>query len=275
MICRLSLRGPPLNSMSASSKTPRWGPCWRSTRQTPQCSSSRVSTSWEASRTGPSTSPCWFPPRTELPIPVSCLEEGRWGRALSYYRDEAYASPRVRRRSQEGVHSSMEQSQSHLGDQGAVWNEVHHEMRSHEAYSDTVAAADSAKHVYSHDTDRAEAAQELADLGPLPRQCGIAVSHGPWVTAVELFGARHLLAEHWGAPIRSHLLELPPEFRPPSVERALWVVRRFGAMQPQESPSVGLGFELRVRDQKRIGQALTLDGMLAHGSFWMRNGRRI
>ena len=215
------------------------------------------------------------PPRTELPIPVSCLEEGRWGRALSYYRDEAYASPRVRRRSQEGVHSSMEQSQSHRGDQGAVWNEVHHEMRSHEAYSDTVAAADSAKHVYSHDTDRAEAAQELADLGPLPRQCGIAVSHGPWVTAVELFGARHLLAEHWGALIRSHLLELPPEFRPPSVERALWVVRRFGAMQPQESPSVGLGFELRVRDQKRIGQALTLDGMLAHGSFWMRNGRRI
>ena len=215
------------------------------------------------------------PPRTELPIPVSCLEEGRWGRAVSYYRDDAYASPRVRRRSQEGVHSSMEQSKSHRGDQGAVWNEVHHEMRSHEAYSDTVAAADSAKHVYSHDTDRAEAAQELADLGPLPRQCGVAVSHGPWVTAVELFGARHLLAEHWGALIRSHLLELPPEFRPPSVERALWVVRRFGAMQPQESPSVGLGFELRVRDQKRIGQALTLDGMLAHGSFWMRNGRRI
>jgi hypothetical protein len=215
------------------------------------------------------------PPRTELPIPVSCLEEGRWGRAVSYYRDDAYASPRVRRRSQEGVHSSMEQSRSRHGDQGAVWNEVHHEMRSHEAYSDTVAAADSAKHVYSHDTDRAEAAQELADLGPLPRQCGVAVSHGPWVTAVELFGARHLLAEHWGALIRSHLLELPPEFRPPSVERALWVVRRFGAMQPQESPSVGLGFELRVRDQKRIGQALTLDGMLAHGSFWMRNGRRI
>ena len=214
------------------------------------------------------------PPRTELPIPVSCLEEGRWGRARSYHRDDVHASPRVRRRSQEGVVSSMEQSRSRRGHQGAVWSEVQDEMRSHEAYSDTVAAADSVRQVYRRDTDRAEAAQELADLGPLPRQCGIAVSPGPWVTAVELFGARHLLVEHWGALIRSHLLELPPKSGPPSVDRALWVIRRFGAMQSQEAPGIGLGTELRVRDPKRIGQALMFEEMLAHGSFWMRNGRK-
>ncbi len=215
------------------------------------------------------------PPRTELKIPVSCLEEGRWGRARSYYRDDLHASPGVRRRSQEGVHSSMEQSRSRRGDQDAVWSEVHDEMRLHQAHSGTVAAADSAKQVYRHDTSRAEAAQELAELGPLPRQCGIAVSHGPWVTAVELFGARSLLAEHWGALIRSHLLETPNKPGPTSVDRALWVIRRFGAMESEEVPGVGLGTELRVRDEKRIGQALRFEGMLAHGSFWMRNGRKI
>jgi len=213
------------------------------------------------------------PPRTELPVPVSCLEEGRWGRRRSYQRDIHHASPRVRRRSQEGVHSSMEQGRSRRGDQGAVWNEVHREMRFHRAPSATAAASESNRRVYRRDPSRAEAAQELADLGPLPGQCGIAVSHGHWVTAVELFGSRPLLAEHWGALIGSHLLELPPEPRPPSVERALWVVRRFGAMESQDAPGVGLGTELRVRDEKRIGQALTLDGMVVHGSFWMRNGR--
>ncbi len=213
------------------------------------------------------------PPRTELPIPVSCLEEGRWGRPRSYYRDDAHASPRVRRRSQEGVHSSMEQGRSRRGDQGAVWNEVRHEMRFHRTPSATAAAAESNRQIYRRDSTRADAAQELADLGPLPGQCGIAVSHGHWVTAVELFGARHLLAEHWGPLIRSHLLELPAASRLPSVERALWVVRRFGAMPSEDAPGVGLGLELRVRDEKRIGQALTLDGMVVHGSFWMRNGR--
>jgi len=213
------------------------------------------------------------PPRTELPIPVSCLEEGRWGRRRPYHRDVHHASPRVRRRSQEGVYSSMEQGRSRRGDQGAVWNEIHREMRFHRASSATAAASESNRRVYRRDPSRAEAAQELADLGPLPGQCGIGVSHGHWVTAVELFGSRHLLAEHWGALIGSHLLELPPEPRAPSVERALWVIRRFGAMQSQDSPGVGLGTELRVRDEKRIGQALTLDGMVVHGSFWMRNGR--
>lgn len=213
------------------------------------------------------------PPRTELPIPVSCLEEGRWGRRRSYHRHTAHASPRVRRRSQEGVHSSMEQGRSRRGHQGAVWNEVHREIRFHRTPSATAAASDSNRRVYRRDPRRAEAAQELADLGPLHGQCGIAVSHGHWVAAVELFGSRQLLAEHWEALIRSHLLELPPEPRSPSVERALWVVRRFGAMPSQDAPGVGLGTEQRVRDEKRIGQALTLDGMVVHGSFWMRNGR--
>ena len=45
-------------------------------------------------------------------------------------------------------------------------------------------------------------------------------------------------------------------------------------MGSEEAPGVGLGTELRVRDEKRIGQALRFEGMLAHGSFWMRNGRK-
>ena len=213
------------------------------------------------------------PPKTELPIPVSCLEEGRWDSARAYSRDDAYASPRVRRKSQEGVHSSMEQGRSRRGNQGAVWSEVQEEMRFHRAESATAAAAESNRQVYQHDSRRAAAAKELSDLGPLPGQCGVAVSHGLWVTAVELFGARHLLAEHWGALIRSYLLELPPAPGPPSADRALWVIQRFGVMQSEEAPGVGLGTELRVRDPRRMGQALRFEGMLAHGSFWMRNGK--
>ncbi len=216
------------------------------------------------------------PPRTELKIPVSCLEEGTVGprRVLLPRRCvRVAASPQKESRGRSLVPWSKANRTAAIKERSGTRSITRCDRTRRTPTPSQPPTAPSMSIVTIQTALRRP--KSCADLGPLPRQCGIAVSHGPWVTAVELFGARHLLAEHWGALIRSHLLELPPEFRPPSVERALWVLRRFGAMQPQESPSVGLGFELRVRDQKRIGQALTLDGMLAHGSFWMRNGRRI
>ena len=73
------------------------------------------------------------------------------------------------------------------------------------------------RETYRRDKARAAAARELSALGPLPGQCGIAVSQGRWITALEVFGARHLLEAHWGALIKSHLmsiLSIPAHRRP-------------------------------------------------------------
>lgn len=211
------------------------------------------------------------PPRSERSLPVSCLEEGRWGQAEAYQRDEVHTSPRIRRMIQESVHDSMDHESSRVGNQGRVWSEIHDELQSNQAHSDTAAAVESHRKIYQSDAELAAAARELSDLGPLPGQCGIAVSHGPWIAAVELFGAWHLLAQHWGTLVRSHLLERPIHSGPPSVDKALWVIRRFASLASKEAPGIGLGTDLTVRDKKRLGQALMYEEMLVHGCFWMRH----
>lgn len=213
------------------------------------------------------------PARSERSLPVSCLEQGRWGQALPYQRDEVNTSPRIRRVIREGVFDSMQQEQTHSSDQGRVWSEIADELQSNRAHSSTAAAMESHRMVFSRDKARAAAARELSGLGPLPGQCGIAVSQGRWITAVEIFGARHLLAAHWGALIKSHLMEQPTHSGPPSVDTALWVIRRFASMDAQEDPAVGLGTDIRLRDKKRIGQALTYEESLVHGCFWMRQAK--
>ena len=207
--------------------------------------------------------------KSELEIPVSCLERGRWGRSRAYRRSASFAAPRVCEKAQKGVAASMRRSGSRRGDQGAVWNEVDDVLACKGVISRTAAAAD-ADEAYRRDSARFDAVEELAALGPLPSQCGIAITHGRWVAAVELFGAPHLLAAHWEALIRSHLLEPPSVTGEPSAARALWALHRFAFAEAQAAPGVGLGTERRVEDSKMVGHALTLDEKIVHAGFFTK-----
>ena len=209
------------------------------------------------------------PAETELEIPVSCLEQGRWGRAQRYRQAQSFAPRNVRRRKEEAVNRSMRMSGSRQGNQGAVWAEVDAALNEARTSSHTSAAAD-IDDVYRRESHRAEAVAELCRLGPLPCQCGIAVSHGQWVMAIELFGAPALLAKHWSALVRSYMTEKPKVTARPSPTRVLAVAKRFGSLRSENAPGVGLGTEQRVRDRWIVGQALTLNGSVVHGSAFAR-----
>lgn len=208
------------------------------------------------------------PPMTKLEIPVSCLERERWGRRRAYRRSASYAPQTVRSRVQETVNASMRDGNSRTGDQGAVWEEVDNLLTRSEVASETAAAED-VERARRRDSSKSGAVRELAGLGPLPGQNGIVVTHGRWVTSVDLFGSANLLAVHWSALVRSHLLEVPGKTAVHSANSALWAIRRFGSMPSESSPGVGLGTEQRVTDHVMVGQALTLDGMIAHASAFM------
>ena len=209
------------------------------------------------------------PEMAKLQIPVSCLEQGRWGRDRAYGRAETYTPASVRSLNQEAVHASMGAFGSRDGDQGAVWNAVDEVLSNLDTPSATSAVAD-ADAVYQRDKRRLDTAEELTSLGPLPGQCGVAVSRGRRVTAVELFGAQDLLAAHWSAVIRSHLLEPGAPAGRPSATSVLSVLKRLGSLMPQDSPGIGMGREQRVKDRRIVGQALTLDESIVHCSAFTR-----
>ncbi len=205
-----------------------------------------------------------------LKIPVSCLERGRWGRPQASRRDDAFTAARVRAEKNEGV----SRSGSREGDQDAVWGEVDAMLSRESVQSPTAAAADVKRAAHRRRPSREAAVRDLADRGPLPGQCGIVVVHGSWVTSMDLFGAPHLLAAHWGALIRSHLLESPAAKGNPSATRVHDVVRRFAFAPARQAPGVGLGVEHRVTDDRLTGHALTLNGAMVHAAFFTKGKQK-
>ena len=160
------------------------------------------------------------------------------------------------------------------GDQGAVWGEVDAMLSRESVQSPTASAADVKRASHRRKPSLSAAVRELVDRGPLPGQCGIVVVHGSWVTSMDLFGAPHLLAAHWGALIRSHLFESPAAKGSPSATRVLDVVRRFASARSQQTPGVGLGVEHRVSEDRLTGHALTLNGAMVHAAFFTKGKQK-
>ncbi|MDE0105803.1 MAG: hypothetical protein OXN89_25775 [Bryobacterales bacterium] len=209
------------------------------------------------------------PENTELKIPVSCLERGRWGRNRSHRRSDAYAPRKVRRETTAGVNASLMHDGSRHGDQGAVWNAVDEVLATNQVSSETSAAEDLYQ-ARRRDNTWSGLVEELIRIGPLPQQCGFAVAHGSRVVAVEMFGAPHLFAAHWEALVRSHLFERPAQGGFPSTTWVLRMIRRFGETASRAEPGVGMGVERRLREPKVTGQALFLEDSPVHASIFAR-----
>lgn len=237
------------------------------------------------------------PKSTKLEIPVTCLEQGRWGRSRKYTRANLHTPPRIRTLNQNAVASRMrdlgsrarvrpqserqasrvdadrqaprdEFVRARMSDQGRAWSASEEMLRNMGSASPTSAVSD-ADQVYERDADRRGAVENLSDLGPLPRQSGFAVAHGRWVIAIELFGTHKLLKAHWTSLIRSYMLEPAKPKDRPSATVVLSLLRKLGSRTAEASPGIGEGTEQRVRGKSFVVQALTLSESIVHCSaFW-------
>lgn len=208
-----------------------------------------------------------MPARTKLELPVSCLERGRWGRKEAYRHGQAFANRSVRKTVVQHVNHSVRRAGIRQGHQGQVWGAVEEQLRANRVHSSTDSAA-AVEDAYERKRGWSATAQELCNRGPLPGQCGIAVTHGEWVVAVDVFGAPNLLTAHWSALIRSYLMEEPKVHGAPSATKVRKFIQHFAGRTSNEIPGVALGTERRVNDHIMVGQALTLEGQAVHASFF-------
>ena len=211
------------------------------------------------------------PAGATLKIPVTCLEQGRWGARRAFQYGDVMAPRRVRRIKQDAVAQRLATVGAHSferhADQGAVWHVVEHELQRMGVDSSSGAMAD-AEAFLDRDPGRRKTVEELVTMGPLPGQCGLVVSHGRRIVAAEVFASTDLLRPHWGAIVRSHLLEHPTADGRPSASRALRFLGRFANSPSERKEGLGHGIEHHVRTDRVVGQALVLPTTLIHaGSF--------
>ncbi len=215
------------------------------------------------------------PAASELVIPVSCTEAGRW----SYHRPDFEESGHVVAASMkpgkmDAVSQNLKCSEVFQADQSAVWDNIEQlQMRMGER-SRTSAMAD----VYESRKDNLAAFEAIFRFPDLAgKQCGILAEIDGRFAGLELVSHPSIWQNVGEKITRSYAIEVVdrPRGEPRRVETAGDELARLLADITLEGyKSVGLGDDLRLEKQDLTGAALVWDRLLVHLAAYPRLRRQ-
>jgi len=202
---------------------------------------------------------------TKSKIPVSCVEQGRWGYSSRRFGSSGSHSPsKVRRALKASVSRSVREKRGHRSDQSEVWSEVACLHETHEISSATVAMSD------AFDTHRDRIAEYRKGLKYVDGATGMAVAVGDHVISIDVFDKPATCEKVWDRLLSGVVFdaleagETDQRATAADVERFVGNARDLSWEQAQ---SVGEGDEYRASSEKGDhASALVFDGALVHGS---------
>jgi hypothetical protein len=209
------------------------------------------------------------PPKAEMPLPVTCVERGRWGyssRAFSSAGTSSYYGLRAMMSGH--AHKSYRSSGMPTSDQREVWNEVSRKLDATRSPSRSDAMQD-AYRKYSAKV------KELEEKLPAPADCNAAVFVvAGVVVGSDFFDKKETLQKLWPKLIRScslDALEQPSQnLTSTSADYiATWLERSAKATQ-EPFPSPGLGQDVRIEGEDTLGASLVLDDHPIHMELFRR-----
>ena len=207
---------------------------------------------------------------SKMRIPVSCVEQGRWGyRSRKFGSSGSHSSSKLRYFLKSSVSKSVLARRGHRSDQGQVWQEVARQQSALGTSSRTSAMADTFR---AYGDDVAEFRERLQYLDGA---CGLAVAIGKKVVAVDLFDKATTCRKVWQRLLSGYVLDAleataeagqvePDQAEAADVERLLATA---SAMYWHKADSVGEGDEYRASQGDDVhASALTLDSSPVHVS---------
>ena len=206
------------------------------------CSTAR---NWSApSRTASSISRSSCRRARRLPLPVSCVEAGRWAhrsRAFAAAGRTHYASGRAMKVEQ--VSYCMRMSGERRADQGAIWDDIDAKAERMAAPSPTHAAAA----MYEQSRAHLDAFQRT--LEALPRQVGAVFAINGAIAGLELFDSAGTWRKSMRKIVESYGLDAldRQEERPRARRDPARFLASLGTAAVETFPAVGLGEDLRLR----------------------------
>lgn len=203
---------------------------------------------------------------SQITIPVSCVEAGRW-HAVSqrFAASEGYSHPSLRREKVRSVHESLRGGRGCRSDQEAVWSEVDRTAACAGVHSDT----------RDYEAVHSALARDIGNLAAefeLPeRAVGVAVVVGGRIEVIELLDSHATLQRLWPRLVRGYGLEaIMHRQREPArgdvgareVRALLQALAGDGTVECRRSP--GLGRDVRIETSEATGAALVADGRVLH-----------
>ena len=206
-----------------------------------------------------------YPDATVI-IPVSCVEQGRWGGTPRFRDSNRMASKRVRLEKETSVSENIRRYGSKSSDQGKVWNAINVELHSRGIDAPTSNFLD-ADYQLEREYDRQEVINEFLHKGPQDGQTGVVVSYGGEISGLEIFPTPRALIQYWEAIIRSAVLDSPLGGKRPATQaKVKKFIDAIATAPATTAPGVGGGTELHIQHPELVGQALVVDGKLLHAN---------
>lgn len=205
--------------------------------------------------------------RSELVLPVSCVEQGRWSRRSRPF-SSGKASPHLSLRKLKScsVHDSLRSGHGHRGDQGAVWKEVDRLAEHHAAPSPTRSLQDTRSRL----SEKLSAFEALA--GKMPKDArGVIVALGGHPVVLEILAGPRTFSKVFGKLLSGYALEAlehegPGDVPDPFLAREF--IEAAISARGEEHPAVGAGRDLRLESEDVSGYALAEGGRLVHAAVF-------
>jgi hypothetical protein len=199
---------------------------------------------------------------TEVVVPVSCVEAGRWQSRGRTFAAGGWAHPKLRaakvssvwRGGRDGLRS----------DQGRVWNEV-------AAFAADLSVPSSTSDLFES-MEAAAAAEPAAAVELPPGTRGVVAAAGGKVIGVDLLASPAMLAAVWPRLWKGYAVEALRSPRPdgpgadtaPTVTRVRRFLLRVGSAARPATETPGLGEALAIDDALFAGTALVWNGAVQH-----------
>lgn len=200
--------------------------------------------------------------QSTLPVPVSCVEAGRWRyQSPKFASDGTMAHGALRKLMCGHVDKSYRSGGMAAADQTEVWGEVAGKLSKMGSASPTRAL-----HQVYEDFER-PLERLLQDLPAPPGCAGAVFAVGGRLAGADLFDSPHTLARLWPKLVRSFALDaLEPgvaKARASAPEARRWLA---GAAESRARayPAPGLGKDVRLEAPGLLGAGLVIDGEPAH-----------
>lgn len=200
--------------------------------------------------------------RTELPIPVSCVEAGRWAyrsRQFGSHGTSSHGHLRklMSKHAYDGYHAEGRPSSK----QGEVWGEVSRKLASMGSHS----PSSELEQAYTDHSQRLTSM--LTDLPAPEGCCGAVFALGGKIAGMDLFDKPETLTRLWPKLIRTYAIdaleETSGQTTVPVEAVAQWLASAAAAQaEPFKSP--GLGEDVRLKSDQLIAAGLIVEEQPVH-----------
>ena len=205
--------------------------------------------------------------KSELVIPVSCTEQGRWAYVSKTFRDsDTVMSPALRVEKARTVATSLSSTGQYRSDQGTVWRSID-EMA---ARAGTVSETGAMKDVFEQ--KKKDLDDYLQAFRCVPGQKGFLVFRGAEPVGCDIISREKAFADLFPKLIKSYAMEAVLDDEKKETEgdsaRAEEFLKEASECDEKTYDSVGWGRDYRYESKTMVGSALAVDDKVVHLAFF-------